>query len=238
MRRPLLTPAARALLLTLMLLAPLAASADAQRRRRRPAAQPDPNGCALGFAGSDRAAVKNRGPRLDVTFHNGGHAVSVADWYALVCPFDPEVPSRRADIPKTRPLPQERLKVKVRAFLLAVKAEPDNDLHVQVGDTTRFNQEQLVVEVPPGGDFCDARTEIMSLMREDGAASLRRHIFRRPPHVEITGYVFLDSSHMTARRSDFCTQDGGRGIRGALRSSPVRGIWEIHPVTKVERVSR
>ena len=128
--------------------------------------------------------------------------------------------------------------MKVRGFLLAVKDEPDNDLHVQMGETSAFNQDQLVVEMPPGAEFCNARTELVNLMREDGARSFRRHIFNDPPQVDVTGYVFLDASHMTARRSDFCTQSGGRGIRGDVPTSPVRGIWEIHPVMRIDRVRR
>jgi hypothetical protein len=36
-------------------------------------------------------------------------------------------------------------------------------------------------------------------MRADGAANLKRHIFRRLPRADVTGYVFSDSAHMTAR---------------------------------------
>ena len=193
---------------------------------RAPTPPPQDAGCDLSFAGSDRKEVKLRSPALARTFHNGGRAISVADWYALVCTFDPQVPTRRNRIPQRTELPQERLKVKVRGFLMAVKSEDDNDFHVQMGDTTRFRQQQLVVEIPPGADFCDARTELVRLMRADGARSLRRHIFRDPPRVDVTGYVFLDAAHMRARRTDFCTDNGGRGIKGSLRTSPVRVLCD------------
>jgi hypothetical protein len=103
-------------------------------KKKGPSPLPQDAGCALKFTGSDRKAVKLRSPTLDHPFNNGGRAISVADWYALVCPFDLEVPTRRDHIPKTTELPQEKLKVKVQGFLMAVKSEDDNDFHVQMGD--------------------------------------------------------------------------------------------------------
>src|SRR5215216_6324488 len=80
------------------------------------------------------------------------------------------------------------------------------------------------------------RAAMMGLFRADGGTSARRHIFNRPPQVDVTGYLFLDAAHMRARRTDFCTDNGGRGIRAGRGASPVRGIWELHPVTGLVRV--
>jgi hypothetical protein len=47
----------------------------------------------------------------------------------------------------------------------------------------------------------------------------------------------LNGYHMTGRRSDFCTNNGGRGIKSAKTGkSLVRGIWELHPVIGVTTV--
>jgi hypothetical protein len=195
------------------------------------------DGCDLTFEGSDRKAVKLRPANLDYEFLNGGRPISMADFYATVCPMDERVPERRRDVPQAEPLPEEMLRIKLRVFVMALKLEEDNDLHVQVAAHAEpFEQEQLVVEIPPGAEYCEARTRMMELFGQDGGTNVRRHIFNRPPQVDVTGYLFLDAAHMRARRTDFCTDNGGRGIRPGRGASPVRGIWELHPVVKLERV--
>jgi hypothetical protein len=196
------------------------------------------DGCDLTFAGSDRKAVKLRSTSLNYTFLNGGRPVDLPDFFAAVCPLDERVPTKRGGVPQDEALPEERLKVKLRGFVMAMKLENDNDLHVQVADRPEpFDQEQIVVEIPPGAEYCDARGAMMGLFRADGGTNVSRHIFNNPPQVDVTGYLFLDAAHMRARRTDFCTDNGGRGIRAGRGASPVRGIWELHPVIKLEVVS-
>jgi hypothetical protein len=195
------------------------------------------DGCDLAFAGSDRKAVKLRPANLNYTFLNGGRPVGLPDFFAAVCPLNERVPTKRGDVPQDEALSEERLKVKLRGFVMAMKLEDDNDLHVQVADRAEpFDQEQVVVEIPPGAEYCDARTVMMGLFRADGGTNVSRHIFNKPPQVDVTGYLFLDAAHMRARRTDFCTDNGGRGIRAGRGASPVRGIWELHPVVKLEVV--
>jgi len=98
--------------------------------------------------------------------------------------------------------------------------------------------DNFVVEAPPGSAYCDARSVVIDLFRADGGGSLQRHIFANPPRVEVTCYLFMDSAHITAQRTDFFTQNGNREIKGNLSTSPVRGLWEVHPVIKIEKVSR
>lgn len=195
------------------------------------------DGCDLTFTGSDRKAVKLRPANLDYTFLNGGRSVALTDFFTAVCPLDERVPTRRGAVPQDETLPEERLKVKLRGFVMAMKLEDDNDLHVQLADRPEpFDQEQVVVEIPPGAEYCVARAAMMGLFRADGGTNVRRHIFNQPPQVDVTGYLFLDAAHMRARRTDFCADNGGRGIRGGRGASPVRGIWELHPVVKLEVV--
>lgn len=147
------------------------------------------------------------------------------------------VPTKKSDIPETEPMDSEKVKIKIRAFVLAMKKDPsDNDLHSQIADrASPYRQQQLIVEIPAGEAYCDARSAMMDLFRADGGTALSKgHVFQKPPHVEVTGYLFLDKAHMRARRTDFCTFNGGRGIKGGLSNSPVRGIWELHPVVKLE----
>jgi membrane peptidoglycan carboxypeptidase len=231
------------LLIILCLLTTVASQPSlAQRRRRasRARSRPAPtrttttnDGCDLRFAGSYRKQVKLRPTNLDYTFHNSGRAITVTDWLAFTCSLDPEVPLK-SNIPATTALAQERVKIKLRGFLMAVKRDPDNDLHVQIAERARpYNQSQIIIEIPPGQEFCAARSKMAALTRADGG-TVNKHIFARPPEVEATGYLFIDGTHMEAHRGDYCAQNGGRGIKGSLSKSPVRGIWELHPVIKLE----
>ncbi|MBC8028720.1 MAG: hypothetical protein H7Z16_01300 [Pyrinomonadaceae bacterium] len=126
----------------------------------------------------------------------------------------------------------EKLTVKLKGFVMAMKLDPDNDLHIQIADTaTPYRQAQIIVEIPPGGAYCDARTKMMELFRADGGMTLSRgraYLFSVPPQVDATGYLFLDSHHGTS-----CTRSGGRGIRNGRQTSPVKGTWEIHPVIQL-----
>jgi hypothetical protein len=227
--------------LGLLCLAICAASFTSAYSNRALQPQPD-DGCSLTFGGDDssRKAVKLRKPGLNYTKHNGGRAVSVADFFSFVCTLDPNVPTRKKDVPLAEAMPMEKEVVKLRAFVLAMKLDPDKDLHVQIADSARpYTQQQLIVEIPPGADYCDARSAMMELFRADGGRRLSgNHVFSSPPEVELTGYLFLDAFHMRARRTDFCTDNGGRGIRDKkTKVSPVRGIWEVHPVFELKKVS-
>lgn len=120
-----------------------------------------------------------------------------------------------------------------------MKLDPDKDLHVQIADeASPYNQQQLIVEIPPGADYCDARSALMNLFRTDGGRKVsgKGYVFNHPPHVELTGYLFIDAWHINRGRTDYCTNNGGRGIRNGLKVSPVRGLWEVHPVTSLKSV--
>jgi hypothetical protein len=204
----------------------------------------DENGCKLRFMGVDRKNVKIRKPktRPAYSFVNGGRAISVPEWFAFVCSLDEDVPARSSEIPKTVAMDVEAFQVKIRAHILAAKLEPDNDLHIQIGDSAEWNHQQVVIEIPPGANFCEARTAFMDLLRADGGEKISRsdgYIFKTPPLAEIEGYLFLDSAHIPARsrRSDYCVTSGNRGIKNKLRRSPVRGLWELHPVFKIVPVT-
>lgn len=187
------------------------------------------NGCSLTFNGNvnARKAVKLRSPNLNYAKHNNGNPISVRDFLQLVCPLNPQVPR---PVPKDRPMDMEKLVLTVKGFVMAMKLDPDNDLHIQIGDhATPYKQPQIIVEIPPGSAYCDARTQMMSLFRTDAGDEVlsrsEQYVFNNPPKIEATGYLFLDSHHGAS-----CTANGNRGIKNGLQESPVKGTWEIHPV--------
>src|SRR6185503_14499030 len=86
-----------------------------------------------------------------------GDAISVHEFLTELCPepstmvLDP-VPSKTAMV-------VERQTVTIRAFVLAMKRDPDNDLHIQFGDKDKpYKQNQIIMEIPPTEKFCDPRT--------------------------------------------------------------------------------
>jgi hypothetical protein len=134
----------------------------------------------------------------------------------------------------------ETTRVKLSGFLLGAKFERtgDHDIHVEIGDQAQCQTPHLVVEVPPGPAYCQARTNLCNLISAGvGDATFRskdRWILTNPPAVIVTGYIFLDGVHAGNSR-DFCHKSGGRGLRAQGLGSQVQGCWEVHPVTAVER---
>lgn len=100
-------------------------------------------------------------------------------------------------------MPIEEQTVTIRAFVLAMKLDPDNDRHIQIGDKAKpYKQAQIIVEIPPTTKYCVARSKMMDLFRKDGGTKLSQHVFTDPPEVEFTGYLFLDSHHgLTAQET-------------------------------------
>ena len=201
------------------------------KTKRHSSANPQPdNGCNLSFQGKARKPVKLRATNLTYPLHNDGEAISVSDFLELVCPLDNDVPS---PVPADKPMDAEKLKIKLRGFVRAMKVDPDMDLHVQVSDTDgSYLQPQIIIEIPPGKAYCDARSNMMELYRTK--AKLTKNVFKDAPFVEVIGYLFLDATHGAS-----CTANGGRGIksRGKNPRSPVKGTWEIHPIISLKEVT-
>src|SRR6266487_647347 len=90
--------------------------------------------CSWTYAGSDRAAVKNRPiTQESYTQVNAGKPITIADWYDLVCPMGKQVPPK-SEI-SDKPMPGlETQKVTLRGFILTAKFErgEDHDIHAEV----------------------------------------------------------------------------------------------------------
>src|SRR5262249_53816341 len=83
-------------------------------------AQAFSNDCSLSFKGSYRKAVKNRkaADGTNYTNHNNGNAINVADWFDLVCGFDPQVRGRNITTSTKVINGIETTKVTLEGFLL------------------------------------------------------------------------------------------------------------------------
>jgi hypothetical protein len=197
-------------------------------------------GCNSEFTGHDRAEAKNRPPSAGAGYDVKGAPtpLTLDELFGLTCQLNnqlDDVVSRTADtVPGV-----ETVKVTVRAYLLAVRWEADNDLHVQIGPKPKWTRGQLVVEIPAGQDFCGPRTTVFDAVTGDvenhgGNTIHKGHIMRDKIPVDVTGFLFFDASH--GNTTDGCDKNGGRGIKGTFKDSPVRGLWEIHPVIDVKLV--
>ena len=188
------------------------------------------NGCKLKFTGKARKPVKMRPPDRNYPKFNNGDAITVKEFLTDVCTdASTKVPD---PVPAKTTMLVERQTITIRAFVLAMKRDPDNDLHIQIGDKAKpFKQDQIIVEIPPTQKFCDVRTKMMDLLRAENEKAPKQHVFNNPPEVEITGYLFLDSHHGST-----CIASGGRGIKNGLKKSPVKSTWEIHPVIRLTEV--
>jgi hypothetical protein len=128
-------------------------------------AQAFSNDCSLQFAGSFRKAVKNRPAAAGATYtvHNDGQPITVADWFGLVCGFDPKLNQKNITT-GTPVLKDFETKVTLEGFLLAARFEKvnqgdgkDNDFHLEISDSKNWKSRHVIVEVPPGPEYCDAR---------------------------------------------------------------------------------
>ena len=189
--------------------------------------------CSLQFQGSARKAVKLRtkDSGKDYKKVSNGDAISVSDWLKMTCSLDGDVPSQ---IPATKAMPGiETQTVTLDGFLVAAKFEAtaDHDIHAEIAESPKWETPHVVVEVPPGPAYCDARKKLWSLVKAELPANSTStiHVMETPPKVRITGYVFLDSAHGSTK---FCKTSGGRGIHHN-GTQQVIGLWEVHPVLEV-----
>lgn len=203
-------------------------------KKKPPSKNDKPADCIVAFAGTSRKAVKLR-TEADGTNYaklNGGNVIAVSDWFKDTCNLDPQLPAK---VPESQAMDKlETQVVTLKGFLMAAKLDPDNDIHTQIGGDDKWDSPQVVVEVPPGPDYCAARTKVWGLISNDAAPGSPgvEHVMKNPVPITVTGYVFLDAFHRRKGKAP-CQDNGGRGIqKGGI--DKVQGIWEIHPVLKAE----
>ena len=207
----------------------------------------EPDDCSLEFLGKARKAVKLRTQQDGANYenYNEGNAITVDEWHQLTCSADSQIPKK---IPSASPIQGiETRTVVLRGHVMAARYETgksgDHDFHVQIGANPDWNTPQVVVEIPPGPEYCDARKTLWQLVKDDAGDAYRpkrnKYILNHPPEALVQGYVFLDSPHAGHCRNlqeAFCNCNGGRGITDSDHTNQVQGIWEIHPVLAITPV--
>jgi hypothetical protein len=168
---------------------------------------------------------------------NNGNPISVAMWYTLVCRLDKEVID---EVPETRAIRDvETKKVTIEAYLLAAKfkADEDHDIHAEISDSPEWNSDHIIIEVPPGEEYCKPRKALWSIVTNDNALlNGNEKILEKPVKIRATGYIFLDAK---LGFGDRCNTNGGRGLKyGKHAKSNVIGLYELHPVIELSRSSQ
>lgn len=201
------------------------------RTGKSTAANQAPDNCAVPFNGSARKAVKLRTVSAGSSYTqvSNGSPIKVADWFTMTCSMDKNVP---AQVSATKPIPKlETQTVTLQGFLMAAKLDADNDIHAEIAGSKNWNDPHLIVEVPPGQEYCSARKALWALVAKELPANSTSviHVMQSPPRVTVTGYVFLDTAH---GKTNFCHTSGGRGVK-KQGVQKVQGLWEIHPVFSI-----
>jgi len=208
-------------------------------------AQKAADDCSWEFAGKPRRAVKLRtaADGASYTNHNDGRPTTVSEWFTYTCTLDPKLPD---EIPAAQAMSGiETVRVTLHGYLVAARfeREEDHDIHAEIAASPTWNSPHVIVEVPPGQNYCEARRALWALVKEDMRAAgdstaPDRWILRRPVKIEVTGYVFLDFSSRKEKLADgsrdFCHFNADRGVKKPGEKSRVRGLWEVHPVLSVK----
>lgn len=206
--------------------------------KKRPAKSvKEADDCSLSFKGKERRSVKLRTIDESSTYEivNNGTSISVAMWHTLVCRLDKEVVR---EVPETGAIMGvETKKVSIEAYLLAAKfkADEDHDIHAEISDSPKWNSDHIIIEVPPGEEYCKPRKALWSIIKNDNALlDNDEKILEKPVKIRATGYIFLDAK---SGFTDRCNSHGGRGLKyGKHAKSNVIGLYELHPVIELQRV--
>src|SRR5262249_13959560 len=159
--------------------------------------------CSFSFTGSYRKAVKNRKAADGATYtsHNNGNAITVAKWFNLVCGFDPKLRGNNITTSTKVINDVETVKVALEGFLLGANFErnvrprdgKDNDFHIEISDSRKWKSKHVIVEVPPGPEYCDARKQIFDIIQADGCGG-GRGIFKKTRKIRVNGLVVFDGA--------------------------------------------
>jgi hypothetical protein len=197
-------------------------------------AQRAPDDCSWQSESKLRKAVKLRtaAEGKNYTDYNQGRPITIDEWFKFTCGLDALVPQQ---IPASEPIEgAETIRVTLRGYLLGAKFErdEDHDIHVELGASSNWNTDHVVLEMSAGAEYCAARKALWNLVRRDGCRG-DECILRKPVEVLVTGYVLIGNPQKGV--TDYCHTIVGRGMHRGKQESRARGLWRLQPVLSVRK---
>jgi hypothetical protein len=209
----------------LLLLCAMAMAASAQKA---------PDDCSWQAEGKSRMAVKLRTAEdgKAYTDYNQGRPITVDEWFNFTCGLDKLIPQQ---IPADHAIEgAETVRVTLEGYLLGARFErdKDHDIHVELGASSNWETDHVVLEMSAGDEYCAARQALWKIVRQAGCHG-DECILRKPVKIVVTGYVLTGNPKPGV--TDYCHAKMGSGIRKGTQESRVRGIWRLQPVLSVRK---
>ena len=185
--------------------------------------------------GPSRKALKLRTAEQGKGYakYNRGKAITVDQWFTFTCGLDALVPK---EIPADKPIEgAETARVTLRGYLLSARfmRGGDHDIAVELGASSEWETDHVVVEMSAGPEYCAARKALWDLVRKDGCKE-DQCVLRKPVEIVVTGYVLVGNPQQGV--TDYCHAATGRGMRkGDEKQGHVRGLWRLQPVLSVKK---
>ena len=113
----------------------------------------------------------------------------------------------------------------VTGRVVAVIAEADGDLHIELRDATGDKPGIVVVEVPAKPQWCGIRNTVFSWTQTRfpfHTSSGRKLNIANPPVITVVGKAFFDTDHALQKQFN------------RRKRQPYHAAWEIHPVMKLD----
>jgi len=113
----------------------------------------------------------------------------------------------------------------VTGRLVALRAETDCDLHLELQDASGDKPGIVVVEVPAKAQWCEIRKTVFDWTQTQfpfHTSSARKLNITNPPIITVIGKAFFDVGHSLKNQSN------------RRRYQPNCAAYEIHPVMKLE----
>lgn len=193
-----------------------------------------PDDCSWENKSQTRKAVKTRSVAAGAAYLNykDGKPIDFDEWFALTCSLD-------AKVPKTIPADSaiegaETIRVSLRGYVLGAHFErdSDHDTQLELGATPAWDADHVLVELPPGDEFCSAQKELWAILRADGCTT-DECFMRKPVEVIVTGYVMLGGNATAA--PDYCHFRSTRGMRLGDQPAKLFGAWRLQPAFSIRK---
>ncbi|HMW37753.1 MAG TPA: hypothetical protein PKA72_15460 [bacterium] len=205
--------------------------------------------CDASFYGHGRVPVKLRTPVYD---SSAATPMRVAQFFRWAQSQDTLVKNINS-LPESEAVAGlEDRSLCVEGYALAIRYDhkdglyqKDNSLYLEMTDSPRWDTPHLIVRIPPGDAYCEARKLVWNIAHWDAASAKENissgmRLMRRPVRLRVTGFLYINPE--TKRKYDergisYQTKGVPNGIRRKKTEPQTQGVWEIQPTYRVELIN-